>query len=333
MRARKSIVSGFTLVELLVVIAIIGVLVALLLPAVQPAREAARRTSCSNNLKQLGLGLHNYHDVFRVFPYGHHYRGNFDGDPTNNEGGTGYGWAYALLPFIEQNTLFQQFNGLLPVSSTALPSRNAILAQTSLAVFGCPSDTKPRNFNDGGIPNSATSSYQGCGTSYDGWSAQAVGVVPNPLRFNGLFCRDNRGDPYGMNQILDGTSQTFAIGETKWRMDNNGRNRSRIFGATDNASFATGASNALLINGQWQINWTQPQGNPNPHRTAGSNHPGGAQFAFIDGSVRFVPETIQHTATAWIDNANAFDRPNLGRGYGLYQRLYSVDDSLIITNF
>src|SRR5688500_18435425 len=102
---------GFTLVELLVVIAIIGILIALLLPAVQAAREAARRTQCQNNLKQLALGLHNYHDINNIFPVGHEWRGDLDGDAVNADGGTGFGWAYFLLPFIEQQARFEEFDG------------------------------------------------------------------------------------------------------------------------------------------------------------------------------------------------------------------------------
>ena len=321
---------GFTLVELLVVIAIIGVLVSLLLPAVQFARETSRRASCGNNLKQLMIGLHTYHDSNKTFPQGQMYRGNFDGDPANNEGGAAYGWAYSILPFIDQEPLYNRFDDKYPITENTI-TINLQLAQTPQALFSCPTDDKPKVRDDGAIPRSATASYQGCGTSYNGWSGQAVGAAGNHLRFNGLFCRDNRGEPYGMHSIKDGLTNTFGIAETKWRMDNNRRNRSRIYGATDNAAFAVGASNALMVNGEWQMNWTQPEGNPNPHRTAGSDHPGGAQFALLDGSVRLFSETIQHTATPWIDNANAFDQPNNGIGYGLYQRLFSVQDGLLLS--
>ena len=317
---------GFTLVELLVVIAIIGILVALLLPAVQAAREAARRMSCSNNVKQLVLALHNYHDVHKALPFGHLYRGVLDGDPANATGGSGFGWGYSILPFVEQKQLADQFD---PAMSIGLGT-NAVLVQEFLPNFSCPSDKKPENRKDGAIENSATASYQAAGTSYNGWaSASAAGNNPNLLRFNGLFDRDNCGIRR-LRDIQDGTSNQVAICETRWDMDNNHRNRSRIYGASAEQSYALNASNALMVNGQWQMNWSAIDGNPNPHRTAGSSHATGAQFGFADGSVHFLSETIQHTATPWIDNANAYDLPNGGIGYGLYQRLFSTSDGLVI---
>ncbi len=316
---------GFTLVELLVVIAIIGILVALLLPAVQAAREAARRMSCSNNVKQLALALHNYHDVHKAMPFGHLYSGIHDGNPNNAPGGSGFGWGYSILSFMEQDPLFERFDPSVAIGV----GTNLALMQSVVPNYSCPSDKKPDNWNDGPITLSATASYQGAGTSYDGWAGNAVTASPNELRFNGLFDRDNAG-VRRFRDMQDGTSNQLAICETKWDMDTNRRNRSRIFGASDQATYATGASNALMVNGQWQINWHYLEGNPNPHRTAGSAHPTGAQFGFADGSVHFITDTIQHTATAWIDNANAFDQPNGGAGYGLYQRLFSTSDGLVI---
>ncbi len=331
MVARK-LRSGFTLVELLVVIAIIGILIALLLPAVQAAREAARRAQCANNLKQIILALHNYHDTYKTFPFGHLYVGEFDGDATDNNGGTGFGWAWSILSYCEQKPLFDQFVAELPIGESTL-SNNLTLMQTPLDLFSCPSDDKPLQRNDGGIPNSATASYQGAGTSYNGWCGTSPGGNPNKLRYNGIFDRDTRLGPSRIRDITDGTTNTIAVAETKWAMDNNGRNRSRIYGASDDPLQCTGASNALMVNGEWQMNWTAPEGNPNPHRTAGSTHPGGAQFGLADGSVRFISETIQHTATSWINNANAFDRPNNGAGYGAYQRLFSMADGLPVSEF
>ena len=323
--------SGFTLVELLVVIAIIGVLVSLLLPAVQSAREAARRMQCSNNLKQLSLAVHNYVDTYNSIPIGHMYRGIFDGDPNDADGGTGFGWGVALLPYIEQNGLYGQFDVRYPISNTN-KSRNLTLAQTPIAIFTCPSDFKPKNWTDGAVTNSATSSYKGCGSWYDGWTGGAVGSRPNRSRFNGIFDRDNRAASLRFAEITDGTSNQFLIAEAKWKMDNNGRNRGRIYGSTDQPGYATGASNALLLNGQWQMNWTQPQGNPQPHRTAGSNHPSGTQFSLADGSVRFVSQNIQHTASAWVNENKAF-LTNKGVPYGMYQRLFSISDGLQLTEF
>ncbi|HTM54566.1 MAG TPA: DUF1559 domain-containing protein [Pirellulales bacterium] len=322
--------SAFTLVELLVVIAIIGVLVSLLLPAVQTARESARRMQCANNLKQMALAVHNYVDTYTSVPIGHMYRGIFDGNPNDADGGTGFGWGTAILPYIEQTAIYNQFNLLLPISNSS-KSRNLTLAQTPVNIFTCPSEYKPKNWNDGAVKNSATSSYKACGSSYNGWTGGAVGAAINRDRFNGVFDRDNRSSSLRFAEITDGTSNQFLIAEVRWKMDLNGRNRGRIFGSTDQPGYATGASNALMVNGRWQMNWTAPQGNPQPHRTAGSNHPNGAQFCFADGSARFVSENIQNTATAW--NANRPYMTAKGLPYGMYQRLYSIADGLALQPF
>jgi prepilin-type N-terminal cleavage/methylation domain-containing protein/prepilin-type processing-associated H-X9-DG protein len=322
--------SGFTLVELLVVIAIIGVLVALLLPAVQMARESARRMRCANNLKQMGLAVHNYVDSYKSIPIGHMYRGHFDGNVNDADGGTGFGWGTAILPYMEQGTLYNQFDQRFPISNSN-KSRNLTLAQTPLAVFTCQSDLKPKNWNDGAVTNSATSSYKACGSSYNGWSGGGTGASPNRDRFNGIFDRDNRAASLRFAEITDGLTNQFMIAECRWKMDNNGRNRGRIFGSTDQPGWAQGASNAMMLNGRWQINWTAPEGNPQPHRTAGSNHPGGAQFGMADGSARFISENIQHTATAW--NANRPYVTSRGDPYGLYQRLFSIADGFQHTGF
>ena len=141
MKSLKKI-HGFTLVELLVVITIIGILIALLLPAVQAARESARRIQCTNNLKQLGLGLHNYHDTHRLFPPAYVSQtggGGLNGtpDPTTRDAGPGWAWGALLLPYLEQSGLQNAFDFRRPCWDSA----NAQLARTRLGVFLCPSAT------------------------------------------------------------------------------------------------------------------------------------------------------------------------------------------------
>ena len=141
MLGKRHLSRGFTLIELLVVIAIIAILIALLLPAVQQAREAARRTQCRNNLKQIGLALHNYHDTFRLFPPG------VIRDGQNNS--EAWGWTVFILPFLEQANLYNQLDpdtyrlrdllaGLNPTYPA--PTANAAILQNPLSVFICPSD-------------------------------------------------------------------------------------------------------------------------------------------------------------------------------------------------
>lgn len=334
---------GFTLIELLVVIAIIAILIALLLPAVQQAREAARRTQCRNNLKQLGLAAHNYHDVYQSFPIGHQYRGSFDGNPASGRGGPAWGFGWALLPYYDQAPLFNQFNPLQQAAETAETSpgsgiSNHDLCKTVLPMFNCPSDAnKPPTRNDGAIRPSATSSYQGSSGSYNGYHGGANIGTNVPYRRNGVFRRINSGPPTKIRDITDGTSNTIMIAETRWDMQRNGVNRSRWYAAQDQNGLtgAQGATNALLVCGQWAMNWTQAQGNPQPHRTAGSSHEGGAHFLLGDGAVRFISENIDHTATPWINGNSRYrvaNDPN-AEFYGTYQRLFSRADGAPIGEF
>ncbi len=346
-RGTRRRARAFTLIELLVVIAIIAILIALLLPAVQQAREAARRTQCKNNLKQFGLAMHNYHDVYQFFPLGHHYMGTFDGNINSALGGSAFGWGWALLPFLDQGGLFDQFNpeqqiaeNRVDTQGNALPGNgltNQGLCATVLPMFSCPSDAKPTTRNDGEVRPSATSSYQGNASSYNGYHGGNRNNHHVQLyRRNGILGRTNAGGPRNMRDVLDGASNTVAIAETKWNMRTNGTNRSRFYGAMDRRSMfmgARGATNALCLQGEWAMNWTQPEGNRQIARTAGSAHLGGAHFLFCDGSVKFVSEYVQHSASSWRGIRNRFDRDVNGTTYGLYQRLFSRNDQLPVNNF
>lgn len=305
---------AFTLVELLVVIAIIGILVGLLLPAVQAAREAARRMQCSNNLEQLGLSLHNYADTYKKFPIGHQLTGWRNANA--GQGGTGFNWGFALLPFIEQGSLFNQFNSAYMLPENTI-TKNGTWAKTPLATFSCPSDTKPLNRTDGAVTDAATSSYQACSSAYDAYGTNATQNC-------GVLTADQRTN-YGFGQITDGTSNTVVIGEAKWRMTTGLTNRSRIYGGTDQLNWAQGAVNTSCDQGQWAMNWTGAEGNPQPTRTHGSEHVGGAQFVFGDGSVHFLSENIHHTASAFVAAAPYIDQPT-GLPFGTYQRLFAVAD-------
>ncbi|MCA9064883.1 MAG: DUF1559 domain-containing protein [Planctomycetaceae bacterium] len=319
---------------MLVVIAIIAILIALLLPAVQQAREAARKTQCKNNLKQIGLAMHNYEGTYGCFPIGHFYRGHFDGSLTDQDGGTAFGWSYSILPFIEQDNLFKQFDSRFPLANTSFPQsdQNAKLASQDLPAFRCPSDTRPAVLNTGaaGNPGSirpqATTSYKGACSSFS-----TIGAT-NINRSNGLFNRDTNGlQPIRIRDITDGTTNTVMAGE----QDDTAWAGARLYGGVNAGSgYANGNSNRLLIHGEFAINskaWPTDTSN-GPARTASSRHTGGAHFLLCDGSVRFISENIQHTTRVW-QAADPFDSANGGANYGIYQRLFSRADEHVIGEF
>ena len=198
MQSRRA----FTLIELLVVIAIIGILIALLLPAVQKIREAAARLQCQNNLKQIGLALQNYHDHSNGFPPGY-----FDVAPwPNDEAGPGWGWAAFILDDLEQGAVQREINFAQPVGGNR---QGTVAARTTrLSVFQCPSDKRLDTFplTDGGSGSwlLAQGSYVACNGN-DG-----VDDTSTPPH-TGAFVRGTRG--YRIADITDGLSTTFFIGE------------------------------------------------------------------------------------------------------------------------
>jgi prepilin-type N-terminal cleavage/methylation domain-containing protein len=192
---------GFTLIELLVVIAIIGVLIGLLLPAVQKVREAANRLKCQNNLHQIGLALHAYHGDHCSLPSGYRWLPVTPDDPTRTN--PGWGWGALLLPYIEQDNLHNQINFKSAVGD---PS-NTSVRRTMLPLFVCPSDRSTEVFliqcTTGQTIDAATNSYAACYGAGGEISAA-------PGQGNGLFYRNSR---VRFADITDGTSNTIAIGE------------------------------------------------------------------------------------------------------------------------
>jgi prepilin-type N-terminal cleavage/methylation domain-containing protein/prepilin-type processing-associated H-X9-DG protein len=214
--------DAFTLIELLVVIAIIGVLTGLLLPAVQKVRETASRMKCTNNLKQIGLALHGYHDSQGFFPPGY-VDGNTNPSSTpDNDVGPGWGWAAFLLPYVEQDNLFNQINFAQPVGSGV----NAQVSLQNLAIYQCPSDPYQQacpiydsTFSNP-IATVAHANYVGCngwvecfnnaGGGYQGGVGNdgLTGVVGSAG--NGLFYRNSRNK---IANVTDGLSNTIFAGE------------------------------------------------------------------------------------------------------------------------
>jgi prepilin-type N-terminal cleavage/methylation domain-containing protein len=295
--------AGFTLVELLVVIAIIGILVALLLPAVQAAREAARRMQCSNNLKQIGLALHNYHDTYKSLAPGYLVKR----DPTNLNvclpAENGWAWGAFILPFMEQ----QPLHGQLDVGNNSLfgamsnPTLLALMSQ-SIPSYRCPSDTAPglntanrkkfSPWNNAAGLQMATANYVGNNTSWDlEWDG-------NVDRTQGIFVQD---EAVSFRDILDGTSNVIMVGERRWRVKLDNGNLQTIeaavtVGVTHNAATCDEGDNnrlsAVLAMGRPKINRALNNNNGRNRWGYSSNHPGGAMFVMSDASVQFIPETI-----------------------------------------
>ncbi|MCP4785429.1 MAG: DUF1559 domain-containing protein [Fuerstiella sp.] len=356
---RPRSVRGFTLIELLVVIAIIAILIALLLPAVQQAREAARRTQCKNNLKQLALACHNYESTYGLFPIGHQYIGDWDGNSSNNRGGTGYSWGAYVLPFIDGANISNQFDYDYPVSGLGQTTRtNHLVAGTPVASYRCPTDTAPATFpyylNQPWGYEAALSSYSACAGAFHNPFVPVTAGASGQRRSNtGMF---NRDIGVKFRDVLDGTSNTFLLGEQSFKIKNapniggiagGGGERTLAFGAIrQQAGWAQGRTSFIMMGGAYPINMLPDGTGWGPKQTSASSlHTGGAQFALADGSVRFVSENIQHTCrgcrhrggwgSVWMGNNNTdeYDKLNGGADFGLYQRLFARADELVIGDY
>ncbi len=309
---------GFTLVELLVVITIIGILIALLLPAVQAAREAARRGQCSNNLKQIGLSLHGYHDVHGCFPPGVMAQNPFPYRKAS--------WLVRILPFMEQTNLYER----AVFSDTDWTGQNYIDRNANLKhnawveTFTCPSSLLPPTYGQGTrsdtqsqtppAPTSVTvqiAEYAGIAGTYYAESDMSSTPTPNATAsyggrstFNGVMASVGGQLPMPVTfaLIADGSSNTACIGEqSSYYVDSAGVKTDGRAGNWAGGMWTCGPGgdsdwwlNVTIV--RYPINWDGPASNFQPgyqrHTIIRSSHPGGAQVVLSDGAVRFVRQTI-----------------------------------------
>ena len=311
--ARRT--RGFTLIELLVVIAIIAILIALLLPAVQQAREAARRTQCKNNLKQIGLAVHNYHDIFNTFPPA--YITKFPNVVVSGEQGL-YSWGASILPQVEQANLYATLNvGNVPLQTMLATPAGLAALQTPQPNFRCPSDVGPslNNFKStlAGAPNwynrnatttgtneipIATSNYvMVAGTGFSTTPPATPGTTATPPQGVGFS-----NSKINFRDITDGTSNTLLVGERAWKYGQVTAGAATAIGFSARVNVQDGNNGVktaglgaigIAYNG---INWSATNADHQP-RGFSSVHVGGAQFTLCDGSVRFISENIDYTAT------------------------------------
>jgi prepilin-type N-terminal cleavage/methylation domain-containing protein len=347
--------NAFTLVELLVVIAIIGILVAMLLPAVQAAREAARRMQCSNNLKQIGIGLHNYHDTYLIFPPSSHWENNGahikslgDNKPNLNEN-----WVIMVLPYMEQQPLYDAFN----LKKYITDPENALARGTEIDVMMCPTDTFNRKpfmgSTNGGTnqlgDNWARGNYgaNAClGKMHFGTNEPSQScALEDSYGWRSTEWRGVMGANTSLKiaQITDGTSNTLLVGEMRtgvvsfdmrgvWAMsggcpsslwahgkvgDANGPNP--VTPDADDLTACTAVENAVGgANQLTKMGMSCAGGGSraNYQQSARSMHIGGIQVCLADGSVRFVNDYINITR----DGAknSVWDRLNLSQDDGVF---------------
>ena len=292
--------SGFTLVELLVVIAIIGILIALLLPAVQAAREAARRSQCTNNMKQIGLALYNYHDTYKAFPTGFIYRGG--GGVCN------YGWNTAILPYMEQGAFYDLLNpGTIPCyerykSGASQADRD--LLQSTFAALRCPSDDGPETCTSINFGNN--NRYRVGLTNY----VASCGYGDRPTgrtKCGGMFYGDSW---HKFAHITDGTSNTLAVGERCFGQPGHMTHHQHAatwIGVGQNNSYGASATLRTLCRNSFILNYDYHAAGSSENMGKGcaSFHPGGANYLLCDASVHFLSETTDRAnVIRWLSLRN-----------------------------
>jgi prepilin-type N-terminal cleavage/methylation domain-containing protein/prepilin-type processing-associated H-X9-DG protein len=303
--------TAFTLVELLVVIAIIGTLIALLLPAIQSAREAARRLQCNNNLKQIGLALHAYHNSYNQFPSG--YRSTVGSNGLADDKGPGWGWAAYILPFMEETSLF----GEIHFDKDIRDSTNAIARMTSVRTYLCASDIANTTFavdslGDSG-PNYSRPVVDAGGNPVQVAHANYAGIFGNPEMTSdpgylssdpargpthrGMFWRNSTTQ---IRDVTDGTSHTLFVGErcstlayVTWAgAVTGGQVPPKI---PDSYGYGAEGASVLALGHTGDASDVPPH---TPNSTVNhvddfwSQHPQGANFLFVDGSVHIIGNTI-----------------------------------------
>lgn len=302
-RSDKVTRIGFTLVELLVVIAIIGVLVALLLPAIQAAREAARRSACTNNVRQLALATQNYHSTFQEFPAS---AMEVTGAGGSTRDRFALSWLVQVLPYVEQNNTAQRISGANRFGDIAAAEQQ--LAEVDLSLMWCPSRTKEETRD--------TRDFDFAYTCYEGITGYAQADDPNAnwylpdelqvlskakcgdLSLNGVLVPFR---PIALRQVTDGSSNTLMIGERNWELRSFFSGAFYVGRSFENASevCSQAAKNMTFGISTPEASGYYVAGRDNSPPGAkkdvmyndlyfGSEHPGGANFAAADGSVKFI---------------------------------------------
>ena len=278
---------GFTLIELLVVVAIIGIVVGLLLPAVQAAREAARRMQCQSHLKQIGLALHNYHSARKSFPPG--YVSRFDA--TGNDTGPGWGWGSFILPQLEASPLFGRINFNVGIEHPA----NEVARLERVSTFLCPSDPAPDRWQtakrDLATGNFVSNICEVASANYVGM----FGTFEPGVGGDGIFFRNQT---VGMRDILDGSSKTLMVGERSFDLGEatwTGAVTGAVIVPDGSDGVGTGPpeSASSMILGHSGDGYSPSERRSHVNQFY-SHHVGGVHFLFGDGHVSFLANSLDY---------------------------------------